>query len=264
MTKFNLDEIRRHWEAQVEKHRQSPAASWSDTTVIEMEIRELLKYIENGDLVLDAGCANGYSTIQLAIQRNLRILGIDYLPGMIEQANENLQQFKDKIAGSISFETGDVMAIAKPAYLYDKVIIKRVIASLGEYDNQLKGIRECARVLKPGGLLLLSDATLQGWNKLNAFRREWQLPEISMPVFNNYLDREKMVEDLSAELELLESGNFASTYYVGTRILKPLLIRALGLEIDAADPQMEWNRWFSLLPSWGDYGTQELFVFRKK
>ena len=33
--------------------------------------------------------------------------------------------------------------------------------------------------------------------------------------------------------------------------------------IDAADPRMEWNRWFSQLPSWGDYGTQKLFVFQK-
>lgn len=28
-------------------------------------------------------------------------------------------------------------------------------------------------------------------------------------------------------------------------------------------PNMEWNRWFAQLPSWGDYGTQKLFVFRK-
>lgn len=264
MLKKSLDEIRDYWESQAAKHRRSPAASWSDTAAIEMEIRELLEYIEDGDSILDAGCANGYSTVHFAVQKNIRILGIDYLPGMIEQAHENLKQFEDKISGSVSFETGNVMAIEKAADLYDKVIIKRVIASLGAYDDQLKGIRECARVLKPGGLLLLSDATLQGWNKLNGFRREWSLPEIPIPAFNNYLDRERVIKDVTPELEPVEVKNFSSTYFVGTRIIKPLLIKALGLDIDAADPDMEWNRWFSQLPSWGDYGTQELFVFKKK
>ncbi|HLP44395.1 MAG TPA: class I SAM-dependent methyltransferase [Candidatus Kapabacteria bacterium] len=264
MKKYDLEQIRNYWEAQVKKHKQSPGASWSDTMVIEMEINAILEYLVDGDLVLDAGCANGYSTIRFAIKRNINILGIDYIPEMIVQAHENLKQCKKEITGTIAFETGNVMSIAKNANFYNKVIIKRVIASLGDYDNQLYGIRECSRVLKPGGLLLLSDATLLGWEKLNAFRREWQLPEISMPEFNNYLDQEKLLEDLSPELELCESKNFASTYYVGTRILKPLLIRALDLDIDASVPNMEWNRWFSLLPSWGDYGPQKLFVLKKK
>ena len=37
-------------------------------------------------------------------------------------------------------------------------------------------MEECARVLKPGGILLLSEATIQGWTKLNDFRAEWGLP----------------------------------------------------------------------------------------
>jgi hypothetical protein len=51
---------------------------------------------------------------------------------------------------------------------------------------------------------------------------------------------------------------------VGTRVVKPLLARALGGEVDVADPKMHWNRWCSELPAAGDYGTQKLFVFRKK
>jgi ubiquinone/menaquinone biosynthesis C-methylase UbiE len=264
MPKYDLEQIRNYWKSQAVKHKQSPSASWLDTPVIEMEIRAILDYIEHGDMVLDAGCANGYSTIRFASQKNIHIIGIDYLPEMIEQATESLKQWRDKIQGSISFEIGSVMAIKKSNNIYDKVILKRVIASLGEYNNQLKGIRECARVLKPSGLLLLSDATLQGWEKLNTFRREWQLPEIPIPAFNNYLDREKVITDLAPELELVETKNFASTYFVGTRIIKPLLVKALGLNIDSANPNAEWNQWFSKLPAWGDYGTQELFIFKKK
>jgi len=62
----------------------------------------------------------------------------------------------------------------------------------------------------------------------------------------------------------MEMVNFSSTYYIGTRVLKPLLIKALSADIDVADPDMEWNRWFAQLPAWGDYGTQELFIFKKR
>ena len=44
------------------------------------------------------------------------------------------------------------------------------------------------------------------------------------------------------------------TYFVGTRILKPLLAQASGGKVDPAKPEMEWNRWWGLLPAWGDYG----------
>ena len=65
-------------------------------------------------------------------------------------------------------------------------------------------------------------------------------------------------------LDLVEISNFASTYFVGTRVLKPLLAAAAGNSIDPARAEMEWNRFFSLLPAAGDYGTQKLFVFRRR
>ena len=61
-----------------------------------------------------------------------------------------------------------------------------------------------------------------------------------------------------------EMVNFASTYFVGTRVIKPLLARLLGQEAKVADPGMHWNRWFASLPATGDYGTQKLFVLRKR
>jgi ubiquinone/menaquinone biosynthesis C-methylase UbiE len=262
--KFSLEQIRDFWTQQAMEHGQAPSASWSDRMVIEMEIREILKRLSSGDRVLDVGCANGYSTVQLASQVETHVRGIDNIPEMIAQARQRLNGFRERLAGSVDFAEGDVTAIPEPSAAYDKVVSVRVIINLGSWDRQRVGLLEYARVLKPGGLLLLSEATLQGWRRLNAFRREWLLDEIPMPPFNQYLDEHLVVEALSPLLELVELVNFASTYYVGTRVLKPLLSRALGGVIDVANPAMEWNRWFSELPAWGDYGTQKLFVFRKR
>jgi len=261
--KLELEQIRAFWTQQANEYGESPSASWSDRMVIELEIREILKWLSDGDRILDVGCANGFSTVQFASQRKAYIRGLDYIPEMIEQARRRLSRLQGQLESTVEFAQGDVTALPEPSESYDKVVAVRVIINLGEWTHQAKGLQECARVLKRGGILLLSEATLQGWTRLNQFRREWKLPDIPMPEFNLYLDEEKVIYSVSDSLRLVELVHFASTYYVGTRLLKPLINAALGGPIDVADPEMEWNRWFAQLPAWGDYGTQKLFVFQK-
>src|SRR5262245_19382719 len=99
--------------------------------VIEMEIREILKWLSDGDRVLDIGCANGYSTIQLASQKRIHIRGLDYIPEMIRQANSRLSSLTDKLAGTLEFDIGDITALSEPTETYDKVIVIRVVINLG-------------------------------------------------------------------------------------------------------------------------------------
>jgi ubiquinone/menaquinone biosynthesis C-methylase UbiE len=264
MTKrMNQSEVYEFWTKQAREHGPSPSASWSDHRVIEMEISEIAKHLADGDKVLDVGCANGYSSIQFATLRRIKLRGLDYVPEMIEQARAQLGTMQGQLAGSVEFEVGDITRLKEPLNSYDKVIVVRVLINLGTWERQLGALRECIRVLKPGGLLLLSEATLQGWRRLNALREEWGMDAIPMPSFNQYLDQEKVIAAVDREAKLLELSNFASTYYVGTRVLKPLLAQAAHAPVSVADPNAEWNRWFSQLPPAGDYGTQKLFVFRK-
>ena len=260
--RYSQDQVREFWRSQAVEHGQSAAASWSDKSVIELEIQNISKYLSEGDEVLDVGCANGYSTLHYAAARKIRVLGLDYIPEMIEQAKQRLQG--SRFERTASFRVGDITALDLPGGAFDKVIVTRVIINLGEWPNQLRGIKECVRVLKPGGTLLMSEATLQGWRRMNSFRGEWSLPDVPMPSFNNYIDEDLVLSETAAEMDLIEIVNFASTYFVGTRVLKPLLIRALNIDLNVADPNMHWNRWFSQLPAAGDYGTQKLFVLRKR
>ncbi len=262
-TRLTQSEVYEYWNRQAHEHGQSPAASWSDHRVIEMEIAEISKHLCDGDRVLDVGCANGYSSVQFASAHRINLRGLDYIPKMIEEARGRLAGMKDTLAGSVEFDVGDITQLNEPANSYDKVVVVRVLINLGHWERQLTGLRECFRVLRPGGLLLLSEATLQGWSRLNALRAEWGLDDIPMPPFNQYLDQDQVVAAARNEAELLEISNFASTYYVGTRVLKPLLAKATQAPVSVADPGSEWNRWFAHLPQCGDYGTQKLFVFRK-
>jgi ubiquinone/menaquinone biosynthesis C-methylase UbiE len=261
--RYSQEQVRQFWSQQAIAHGQSHSASWSDRMVIELEIREVVRHLADGDRVLDVGCANGYSTVQFAGQKRVQVRGLDYIPEMVDQARRRAASMAPALAGRVEFEVGDATALKEPDASYDKVTAIRVIINLGEWERQRAALLECARVVRPGGLLLLSEATVQGWQRLNKLRREWGLPDIPMPPFNRYLDQDAVVAALSPRLELVGIADFASTYYVGTRVLKPLLARALEASVDVADPEAEWNRWCAQLPAWGDYGTQKLFVFRK-
>lgn len=263
MAGYSLDEIKDFWTEQAKLHGKSYAASWSDQYAIDLEIRTLTEWFEDGDHVLDVGCANGYSTLSFVSQKKIVIKGLDYIPGMIEEANKSLTDVQGTLAGTASFAVGDITHLTETENSFDKVVVIRVVINLHDWDTQKKGLRELVRMVKPGGLLLLSEATLQGWQKMNQFRNEWGLTDIPMPPFNQYLDEDKVIAVMKPEMELVKLDNFASSYYVGTRVLKPLLSQMLGGKVNAAAPEMEWNRWFSQMPSAGDYGTQKLFIFRK-
>jgi SAM-dependent methyltransferase len=248
--------------SQTVEHGQRSAASRSDTPLIDLEIQNISNYLSDDDEVLEMGCANGYSTLRYAV-RGIRVIGADTSSEMIEQARLRLTS-ASKLQGTVSFQAGNISELDLDDRAFDKLIVTRVIISLGEWDNQLRGIMECVRVLKPGGLLLMSEATLQGWRRMNSFRREWSLPEIPMPTFSNYLDEDLVLSETASVLDKVDIVNFASSYFVGTRVLKPLLIRALNIDANAADTDLHWNRWFSQLPAAGDYGAQKLFVLRKR
>ena len=261
--RMTLEEIEAYWTAQAHEHGAAPAASWSDVWAIDLEVREIARRLADGDRVLDVGCANGFSTVRLARLRRVHVRGIDYVPGMIEHARERIAKIEGELLGSVEFGVGNVLELDEAEGAFDTVVCVRVLINLRTWENQRRALGALARVLRPGGHLLLSEATHQGLARLNRLRAELGLEALPIPSFNEYLDEERVIEAVRPELELVELANFASSYFVGTRVAKPLLAK-LGLaRTDVADPHAEWNRLCATLPAWGDYGTQKLFVLRK-
>lgn len=262
--KYSDEEIRNYWRNQAVNHGPAPQASWTDVNAINLEIAAIAKHLRDQMRVIDIGCANGFSTLHYAAQRNIHIKGIDYIPEMIAAANERKAAAAETLIGAVSFEVGDILHLKEPNAHYDAAIITRVIINLGSRDRQVAAIREAARTVKTGGVLLMSEATEEGLRRLNSFRAEWKLDPIPEPPFNRYIDDDLVRSAAPDFLVLEEISNFASTYFVATRVLKPLLVTALGNGIDPARADMEWNRFFSQLPAAGDYGTQKLFIFRRR
>lgn len=259
-SQYTSEEIKNYWKSQAEKYGSSHKASWQDLYMIEKEIETISSFLADGQKIIDIGCGNGYSTIRYAAEHDVNIEGVDYVDKLIEAARLNLKEFTGKIKSKVSFNKGDIINLSTPQECYDIVITARVFINLNNKENQEKALINCRKLVNRGGKVLLSEATVDGWKKLNDLRSECGLAEILVPSFNFYIDEEWFCGIAKKYFSKISVLNYSSTYYIGSRVVQPLILKIRGGE-KVPDPLSHINRLFSFLPSYGDYGVQKLFVF---
>jgi ubiquinone/menaquinone biosynthesis C-methylase UbiE len=123
-----------------------------------------------GRRVLDAGCGDGALTAALAGAGAL-VTGIDRDPRMLA-----IGAPRTHTAGStVEFVTGDIRALPFPDATFDVVVAVAVLCFLPDAGT---AAREMARVLKPGGDMVIGE--LGRWNLWAAKRRisEWLGPTV--------------------------------------------------------------------------------------
>jgi arsenite methyltransferase len=112
--------------------------------------------VEPGETVLDLGCGAGIDSILAARQTGPegRVLALDFLPEMLERTAAAAAQ-----AGLQNVEPleGDLEAIPLPDASVDHVISNGVINLA---PRKARVLAECARVLRPGARLTVSDLTV--------------------------------------------------------------------------------------------------------
>lgn len=112
--------------------------------------------------VLDLGCGTGWFTRRLAqLWPEASLTGVDLSPGMIRQACE-------RTAAQVHWLQADAEALPLPDQSFD-IIFSNLMIQWCDHPEQV--LRECRRLLRPGGRLLVStllDGTLrelkQAWH----------------------------------------------------------------------------------------------------
>ena len=103
------------------------------------------------DAVLDVGCGPGAALSVLAARAlKGRVAGIDPSPLMVRLAQRRNRALIDE--GRVAVARADISALPFPDATFDKLLCVHVIYFWDDLDD---GLREIARVLKPGGRLAL-------------------------------------------------------------------------------------------------------------
>jgi ubiquinone/menaquinone biosynthesis C-methylase UbiE len=103
------------------------------------------------DLILDAGCGYCYHTVRLA-KCGAQITAIDFSKAALKSAQQTIDAAG--IAGQVTLQLSDMTALPFTDNYYDFVISWGVLMHIPQMETALF---ELARVLKPGGTLVLSE-----------------------------------------------------------------------------------------------------------
>lgn len=152
------------------------------------EFAELLRGspVRPTDRILDLGCGIGSQTLIVG-RRCRQVVGVDILPDAIETARAQARAFEGIV--DAEFHCGPVESLGLESASFDKVFSFCVIEHIPNCDEVLA---ELARLLVPGGELVLSADSLDGIDDpelLGKHRRE------------NRVERYFRPEDLRERLE---------------------------------------------------------------
>jgi ubiquinone/menaquinone biosynthesis C-methylase UbiE len=114
----------------------------------------LASHIEPGHQVLDLGCGTGGLTLRAA-KRGARVKGIDINAQMLQISRQRVK--KAGLAEVVELvEMGVAELDGEGAQTYDTVMAGLCLSELSE-DEVTYTLKQVARILRPGGLLLVAD-----------------------------------------------------------------------------------------------------------
>ena len=125
--------------------------------------------IKRGDVVLDAGCGVGGSSIFLASAIGCKVIGVTLSEKQVQQAKQNA--IRKNISDSLAFKAMDYSNTGFPNESFDVVW---GCESICYADNKEQFIKEAFRLLKPGGKLIVADGFVTKFeNNDHTVIRKW-------------------------------------------------------------------------------------------
>ena len=181
----------------------------------------------------------------------LRFVGIDCNAKMLAIAQQRRLGLPD-LANRVSFQLGDVRCLSSflEADNFDVILTMRSLINLPSTKDQYNALRQIGRHLKTGGYYFGSENFIQGQNAFNRLRIAMGLPEIPIRWHNHFFDEEEFRTETKPFFDALTIENFASSYYLATRVIYSAGCHLKGEEPDYFHPI---HRVAGKLPAIGDF-----------
>ena len=146
------EQSRQHFNKQAKEYDENTSSYFSGPAKISCE--DIRVYLENNtyEKLLDIGCGTGWLINSLAKQRSAQYFGLDISENMLQRA-------KDKNIPNATFVIGSSDDLPYEDEMFD---IVTCVQSFHHYPDSKKAMQEAYRVLKKGGLYILSDTGIGG------------------------------------------------------------------------------------------------------
>ncbi len=125
--------------------------------------------LQPGDSALDVCCGTGDLAFELArrVAPGGHVVGCDFSEPMLDLAREKAGE---QVGDGIRFEWADALELPYAAGRFDAVTVGFGVRNLADLD---RGLREMARVLRPGGRLVILEITTPRRPPLSIFYSLW-------------------------------------------------------------------------------------------
>lgn len=172
-------------------------AAASGQVVVEHYHRYLLaREFCRGRDVLDIACGEGYGAALLS-QVARAVVGVDNVPSVIEAARAEFAR------PNLRYETGDARAIPLADGSVDVVVCFETLEHITEHDLFLTELR---RVLRPGGLVVISTPDRDSYRPSGTPPNPFHLRELSRDEFDTLLRRHFSHAAYAAQRALIGSA----------------------------------------------------------
>ncbi|KDE25396.1 MULTISPECIES: class I SAM-dependent methyltransferase [Bacillus] len=129
-------------------------------------------YSPKNKVIIDMGTGPGYLSIQLAKRTNAHVHAVDINPAMHEIAQEEAK--KSGVSSLISFDLEDVHHLSYADQYADFIVS---YSCLHHWEDVVKGLKECYRVLAPSGKIVILDTFNPQGSHLEIMRKQIKEPE---------------------------------------------------------------------------------------
>jgi SAM-dependent methyltransferase len=129
--------------------------------------------------VLDIASGEGYGSEMLSRVAS-SVIGVDIDKASVEHAARKY------VRGNLSYRQGSCTEIPIPDKSVDVIVSFETIEHIDDHDAMMSEIK---RVLKPGGLLIISSPEKKSYNDTNGTVNPFHLKELSLPEFRELLKR---------------------------------------------------------------------------
>lgn len=222
MSDNQISKIKRHWEemAQSPKDADGLRPTARDPYLQSVVETAMERHLTPGARLLDLGCGDGRSTLRF-LKTTGYAVGIDYVVDFVKIARLNAAGTG---AQNIFFEPADVQhlePIQAKFGRFDLVTSIRCLINLPDWDCQARALGQISRLVRPGGLYLVSEGWLEGFEGLNVRRRQARLADMQVAQYNCFISRRQFEAEVNKYFEV-EAYENLGLYLFLSRLVQPL------------------------------------------